>query len=76
MTSSGPLLNIIPDEHKFKCALQSGLMMCVIYADLRTVHCNLTQKVEDGGGHDGIDTDEEVNAHVGDEGHLCILEDP
>lgn len=46
-----------------------------VYADLRVVHWNLTQEVEDGGGYDGVDTNEEVDAHVGDKSHLCILED-
>lgn len=44
-------------------------------ADLRVSGGNLTQEVQDGGGHDGVDTDEEVDAHIDDEGHLCILED-
>lgn len=35
----------------------------------------MTQEVQDGGGQDGVDADEEVNAHVGDEGHLCVPED-
>lgn len=39
------------------------------------MHGNLTQEVEDGRGHDCVDTDEEVDAHIGDEGHFCILED-
>ena len=46
-----------------------------LYADLRVVPWNLTQKVEDGGGYDGVDTDEEVDAHIDDESHLSILED-
>lgn len=40
------------------------------------MHWYLTQKVEDAGGQDGVDTDEEVDAHVADKGHLCIPEDP
>lgn len=46
-----------------------------MYADLRVAHWNLTQKVQDGGGDNGVDTDEKVDAHIGDEGHLRILED-
>lgn len=46
-----------------------------VYADLRVVHRNLTHEVQNGGGHDGVDADEEVDAHIGDEGHLGILED-
>lgn len=30
--------------------------------------------MQDGGGEDGVDAEEEVDAHIGDEGHLRILE--
>lgn len=33
----------------------------------------LTQEVDYGGRDDGVDADEEVYAHIADEGHLCIL---
>lgn len=34
----------------------------------------LTQEVDNGCGDDGVDTDEEVDANITNEGHLCILE--
>lgn len=42
---------------------------------LRVAHWKLSQEVEDGSGQDGVDAEEEVDAYIGDEGHLCILED-
>lgn len=45
------------------------------YAHLRISLWNLTQEVENRRGQDGVGADEEVDAHVGDEGHLCIPED-
>lgn len=33
----------------------------------------LPQEVQYSSGDDGVDTDEEVDAHVADEGHLCVF---
>lgn len=41
---------------------------------LRVLRGELAEEVQDGGGEDGVDAEEEVDAHVGDEGHLRILE--
>ena len=61
----------------FKCV--SNHVYCIwaqaVYANLIVAHRNLTQEEENGGGQDGVDADEEVDAHVADEGHLCIPED-
>lgn len=43
-------------------------------ADLWAAHGDLAEEVQDGRGEDGVDAEEEVDAHVGDEGHLRILE--
>lgn len=35
---------------------------------------SLSQEVDDGCRDDGVHADEEVSAHVADEGHLCVFE--
>ena len=49
--------------------------MCCVASDLCVGRWELTHEEEDGGGQHGVDADEEVDAHVADECHLCILED-
>lgn len=55
-----------------KCLLQSSLHCAAHFIIL----IELSQEEDDGGGDDGVGADEEVDAHVADEGHLCILKDP
>lgn len=43
-------------------------------ADLWAPRGDLAEEVQNGGGENGVDAEEEVDAHVGDEGHLRILE--
>ena len=52
-----------------------GILNAAVYSDLWVVVWYLTQKVEDGGRYDGVHSDEKVDAHVDDEGHLCVFED-
>lgn len=47
-----------------------------MYANLNIVRCNLSQEVQNRSGEDGVDADEEIDAHVGDESCLCTLKDP
>lgn len=58
-------------------------MVCVTYKETesrpqaRSYHVagvSLSQEVDDGRGDDGVHADEEVDAHVADEGHLCVFE--
>lgn len=43
---------------------------------LRILAWYLSQKVENGGANDGIDAEEEVDAHIGDEGFFYIFKEP
>lgn len=43
-------------------------------ADLWASQGDLAEEVQNGRGEDGVNAEEEVDAHVGDEGHLRILE--
>lgn len=38
------------------------------------VGVELTEEVENGRGDDGVDADKQIDAHITDEGHFCILE--
>lgn len=73
MDSIQQLMNKYLTVHCWTAA--KDILTQAVCTDLRVMPWKLTQEEEDGGGYDGVDTDEEVDAHIDDESHLCILED-